>query len=287
MATLNANGHEIYFEEHGSPKAPAIVLSPLIYTNTTVYDSVIRMLSDDFRVIAYDYRGAGRSKGPASPSIDESVSDATALIEKLGVGPCHFVGNCLGAFVGMQLAISRPWLLKSCVLMGALPEANDKDTLSKMDAFIDNAKAHGMKDSAEAFAETWFGATFKATKDPIQVTRRERWLREIAHLGPEEVEAARQIFHRNDVTKDLDKIRCELLVIAGDEDSATSLASYKKLVNAVPGAEFKLIHHAGYALVIEQPEEVAECIRNFCQKVDRHLTHRSKQTARDLGARSL
>lgn len=287
MATFNVSGHELYYEEHGSPKAPAIVLSPLIFTNTTVYDAVVRMLSDDFRVIVYDYRGMGRSKGTVSPSINESALDAAALIEKLGVGPCHFVGNCLGAFVGMQLAISRPELLKSCVLMGALPEENDKETLRKTDAFIENAKSRGMKDSAEAFAETWFGATFRATKDPIQVTRRERWMREISQLKPDEVESIRQIFHRNDVTKDLNKISCDLLVIAGDEDSANSLASYKKIVNSVPGAEFKLIHHAGYALAIEQPEEVAECIRNFCQKVDRHLTQRSKQAARDLGARPM
>ena len=157
----------------------------------------------------------------------------------------------------MQLAISRPELLKSCVLMGALPEAADEDVIKKMDAFVDNAKARGMKDSAEAFTQTWFGSTFKATRDPIQATRRERWVREISKLKADEVEAIRQIFHRKDLTKDLGRIRCELLVIAGDEDSPASLESYQKLVKAVPGAEFKLIHHAGYALVIEQPEAVS------------------------------
>lgn len=185
MATFNVSGHEIYYEEHGSPKAPSIVLSPLIFTNTTVYDAVIRMLSDDFRVVVYDYRGMGRSKGSSSPSIAESALDAAALIEKLGVGPCHFVGNCLGSFVGMELAVSRPELLKSGVLMGALPEENDQETLKKTDAFIDNAKVRGMKDSAEAFTQTWFGSTFRATKDPIQVMRRERWMREISQLKSE------------------------------------------------------------------------------------------------------
>lgn len=287
MSTLRVNGRELFYEEHGSPKAPAIVLSPLIYTNTTVYDSMIRMLSDDFRVIAYDHRGLGRSVGPSSQTIEDSVADAAALIESLHVGPCHFVGNCLGAHVGLQLAISRPELLKSCVLMGALPEAADKDTIKKMDSFIDNAKERGMKDSAEVFADSWFGSTFKATKDPIQVTRRERWIREVAKLDSNEVEAARQIFHRKDLTKDLGKIRCELLVIAGDEDSPASLESYQKLVKSVPGAEFKLIHHAGYALVIEQPEEVAESVRQFCSKVDRHWTQRSKQVSRDLGASAM
>ncbi|MBO9667356.1 MAG: alpha/beta fold hydrolase [Bdellovibrio sp.] len=287
MATLRVNGRDLYYEDHGPKNAPAIVLSPLLFTNSSVYEPVIRMLADDFRVIVYDHRGFGKSAGPANTSIEESAKDVAALIENLDIGPCHFVGNCLGAFVGLQLAVDRSDLLKGCVLMGVSAEAEKEESLKQMEEFFANARKNGMKDSAEGFAQMWFGSSFRATKDPIQVTRRERWIHEVAKVKPENVELASQLVHHKDLSKDLSKITCDLLVMAGDEESPEAIESYKKLVKAVNGAEFKLIHHAGYALVIEQPEEVAENIRHFCSKVDRHVAYKSQHVSRDLGARAL
>lgn len=281
MANLKINGTEFYYEDHGSKTAPAIVLSPLLYTDTTVFEPMIRSLEDEYRVICYDHRGLGKSARPASRSIANSAKDVASLIEQLDAGPCHFFGNCLGAFVGLQLAISRSDLLRSCTLTGVSAEADKSEKVQQMDAFIDQAKTQGMKDSVKAFADMWFGSTFKASKDPIQVTRRERWLKHLEKLSEDEVEAARQIFHREDLTKDLSKVHCPTLILCGDEDRAESIEASKKVANSIANAEFKMIHHAGYALVIEQPEEVAEMLRTFVGKVERRLSQKSKQAPRE------
>ncbi|MEK2645525.1 alpha/beta fold hydrolase [Bdellovibrio sp. BCCA] len=285
MATLKVNGTEYYYEEHGPKEAPAIVLSPLLYTDTSVYEPLIRMFSDDYRVIVYDHRGLGKSAGAPSASLENSAKDVAALIEKLNLGPCHFVGNCLGSFVGLHLAIHRSDLLKSCTLMGATAESESDETVRDMDTFITNAKKNGMKSSAKSFSEMWFGSTFRNTKDPIQVTRREKWINHLGKLKPESLDAATQIYHRSDVTKDLSKISCAVLVIAGDEDSPTNLEAYRRMVKAIPNAEFKTIHHAGYALVIEQPEEIAENILTFIERVEHHWAAKQKQSPREFGFR--
>ncbi|MBV2167534.1 MAG: alpha/beta hydrolase [Bdellovibrio sp.] len=285
MATLRINGNEYYYEEHGSRSSPAIVLSPLLYTNTSVYEPIVRMLSDDYRVIIYDHRGAGKSSRPASPDLEHSARDVAELIEKLNVDPCHFVGNCLGAYVGLQLAIFRSDLLKSCTLMGVAAEADSPEEISKMDSYVEDAKKNGMKSGVKAFSEMWFGSTFRATKDPVQVSRREKWLKYVANLKPEELEEAFQIFHRKDVTKELSNIHCSVLVLAGDEDAPKNIEAYRRLAKNIRGAEFKTIHHAGYALAIEQPEEVAENIRSFVAKVDRQWAVKTRQPPRETGAR--
>lgn len=284
MATLRVNGHEYYYEEHGPKNAPCIVLSPLLYTDTTVFEPLTRILEDDYRVICYDHRGLGRSAGPTMNNLENSAKDVAAFIEQLNVGPCHFVGNCLGAYVGLQLAIHRSDLLKSCTLMGATAEADSDETIRQMDGFVAKAKKEGMKANVKDFADMWFGATFKATKDPVQVSRREKWISHVRHMKPEEIDAATQIFHGNDLTKDLGKIRCATLILAGDEDAPASLEAYRRLAKGITGAEYRVIHHAGYALVIEQPEEVAEAVRNFVGKVERQWVRQRKQAPRDLGA---
>ncbi|UXR63528.1 alpha/beta hydrolase [Bdellovibrio bacteriovorus] len=284
MATLRVNSHEYYYEDHGSKDAPCIVLSPLLYTDTTVFEPLTRILEDDYRVICYDHRGLGRSAGPSMNNLENNAKDVAAFIEQLNIGPCHFVGNCLGAFVGLQLAIHRSDLLKSCTLMGATADADSEETIQQMDGFVAKAKKEGMKANVKDFSEMWFGSTFKATKDPVQVSRREKWISHVSHMKPEEIDAATQIFHRKDLSTDLSKVRCATLILAGDEDAPSNLEAYRRLADGITGAEYKTIHHAGYALVIEQPEEVAEVIRSFVGKVERQWTRQSRQAPRDLGA---
>lgn len=286
MATLNIHGHDYHYEEHGSKKGPALVLSPLLYTDTSVYEPLVNILADDYRVITYDHRGSGRSDKEVSPSLERSVWDVAALIEKLNLGPCHFIGNCLGASVGLQLAISRSDLLKSCILMGTVAEADSEETIRDMESFLNKAKSEGMRAVIEPYAEIIFGPTFRASRDPVQVMRREKWLHHISQIKPEEIDEALQIFHRKDVTKDLIRIQCDVLVLAGTEDSPTNLEAYSRLVKGIPGAEYKVIHHAGYSLAIEQPEEVAEIIETFIGKVERRWAENQKQSPLDWGTQA-
>lgn len=279
MATLKIHGTEYFYEDQGPKDAPVIVLSPPLYTNTNVYEPVQRVLIDDYRVITYDHRGAGQSERPANADLAESARDVAFLIEKLRVGPVHFVGNCLGSFVGLNLAIQRSDLLKSCTLMGASAEADNEEAMRDMDEFIKNAKKNGMKASIGAFSDLWFGRTFRQTRDPIQVARREKWLHFVAELDAEDLDLAFQIFHRKDISKELSKIHCPVLILSGDENSPASLESYRRLAKGIPGAETKTIHHAGYALAIEQPEEVAEAVSAFVAKVERRLRSHSRRPA--------
>ena len=55
--------------------------------------------------------------------MEDLVADAVAIIEQTGAAPCHFVGLSTGGFVGMRLALHRPDLMRSVVLMGTSAEA--------------------------------------------------------------------------------------------------------------------------------------------------------------------
>lgn len=132
MATLRINAHNYYYEDYGPKKAPCLLLSPLFYTDRAVYEPLIRNLADDYRIVFYDHRGLGQSDRPANLNIEQSAQDVASLIEQLHLGPCHFVGGFLGAYVGLQLAIHRSDLLKSCILMGATGEPDTDENLKRV-----------------------------------------------------------------------------------------------------------------------------------------------------------
>ena len=66
LTVVSADGTRIHVEEYGSPDGPTVVLSHGWTCSTLFWAPVVRGLSADFRVIAYDQRGHGRSAAPAT-----------------------------------------------------------------------------------------------------------------------------------------------------------------------------------------------------------------------------
>src|SRR6516162_7005225 len=118
VATFHVNGTAIYYEDTGRD-APPIVFSHGLLWNTELFALQIAVLKDRFRCIAYDHRGQGKSADGSGRAIgiDTLTNDAATLIEGLGLGRVHFCGLSLGGVVGMRLAIARPDLIKSIILL--------------------------------------------------------------------------------------------------------------------------------------------------------------------------
>jgi pimeloyl-ACP methyl ester carboxylesterase len=74
---------------------------------------------------AIDLPGFGFSPPPADGdySLDARVAAVTSLIEKLGTGPVHLVGNSLGGAISTRIAARRPGLVRTLTLISpALPD---------------------------------------------------------------------------------------------------------------------------------------------------------------------
>ncbi|SFF10227.1 Pimeloyl-ACP methyl ester carboxylesterase [Actinacidiphila alni] len=68
LSVVSADGTRIHVEEYGRADGPPIVLSHGWTCSTLFWAPVVRRLAADFRVIAYDQRGHGRSTYPAARS---------------------------------------------------------------------------------------------------------------------------------------------------------------------------------------------------------------------------
>jgi len=62
MAVIQANEIEIYYEEHGSGEPLLLIMG--WGGNTATWDPQLEGLAEQYRVIAFDNRGAGRTKAP-------------------------------------------------------------------------------------------------------------------------------------------------------------------------------------------------------------------------------
>src|SRR2546425_9840032 len=93
MARAKVNGAEIYYEEAGS--GPPMILSPGgLQGVLESYQPVLAGLSHAHRVISYDRRFGGQSKGPmVVQNLDQVCQVVVGLNDALGIDQA-FLGCC-------------------------------------------------------------------------------------------------------------------------------------------------------------------------------------------------
>jgi pimeloyl-ACP methyl ester carboxylesterase len=94
--------------------------------SATNWTDLMAELSPDFACAAIDLPGAGYSPPPrraSGYSVTALAGTVAALIEALGAGPVHLVGNSMGGAVAVRVAASHPGLVRTLTLLSpALPD---------------------------------------------------------------------------------------------------------------------------------------------------------------------
>lgn len=115
MSVTRVNGVRLFWELRGET-GDLLVLVHGSWGNHHNWDSVVPAFERSFRVLTYDRRGHSQSERPGGQGrVEEDVADLAALIEDVGHGPAHVVGNSFGAAIVLRLAGERPGLFRSLV----------------------------------------------------------------------------------------------------------------------------------------------------------------------------
>ncbi len=92
----------------------------------TNWTDLMGELSSDFDCAALDLPGSGFSPPPRTPagySVSALAGTVIRLIESLGAGPVHLIGNSMGGAVSVRVAARRPDLVRTLTLVSpALPD---------------------------------------------------------------------------------------------------------------------------------------------------------------------
>jgi 3-oxoadipate enol-lactonase len=104
----------LHVEEHGEGE-PLLLLEGL-GQSLWAWHEQIPTFAGHYRTIAFDTRGTGRSAVPAEAyGIDELAQDAADVLDGRAA---HVVGLSMGGYVALTLALARPELVRSLVLVG-------------------------------------------------------------------------------------------------------------------------------------------------------------------------
>ncbi|WP_339925240.1 alpha/beta fold hydrolase [uncultured Cyclobacterium sp.] len=262
MPAVKVNEVEIHYEEYGNGKE-TLLFSHGFLMNRTMFEGQIDKFKANFRCISFDHRGHGKSEVTNSGyELDNLVMDTICLIEAMNLGAVHFIGMSTGGFVGMRLAIRRPDLLKSLILMDTSAEKEDRDAIKKNNLLVWILKNIGWypvigKAMAKLFYKSYL-------KDKSRQSEVKMWRKNIMSQNKKGIiPFAKMIFERDSVLEELSAISIPTAVIVGERDVATPPALNKMIADKIPNAEYYTIPDAGHSAAVEKPEEVYNAMRTF------------------------
>lgn len=117
--TISIDGLEIFYRESGPADAPVFLLLHGFPTSSHMFRHLIPALAQDYRVIAPDHIGFGRSSAPGIEYFDYTFEALAAVtgkfLEALGVSKYTVYVHDYGAPIAWRLALAHPDAIEGVV----------------------------------------------------------------------------------------------------------------------------------------------------------------------------
>ena len=261
MRRLHANGIDIacHVAPHADTDRPWLVFAHSLACDHTMWAPQLDAFGADFSLLAYDMRGhGGSSVTDGDYPLELLADDLAALLDAQGIARCHFVGLSLGGMVGQMAALRHPARFGSLTLA---------DTTSRQppgahavwDERLATVRAHGMAPLVQPTLERWFTPAFRASHAQ-EVARIGALIRGTPAAG---YAGCAHAVVNIDLTAQLPRIACPVLVIVGRDDAGTTPAMAQDIASAIPGARLVVLDAAAHLSNIEQAQAFNAALRAF------------------------
>jgi 3-oxoadipate enol-lactonase len=249
----------LHYTFDGPVGAPVLVMSNSLGTDLTMWDPQMAALTRHFRVLRYDTRGHGRSTFDAAPfSMADLGRDVLSLLDHAGIERAHFCGLSMGGMTGMWLACHHPERFGRFVLANTAALIGPA---SGWDTRIETVRRDGMAAIIPAVLERWFTAAFRANSAERIAPVRTMLERADCEGYVANCAAVRDA----DLRSLLTEIHAPVLVIAGEQDSATTAEQGREVAHAIAGAAY-LSLDAAHLSNWELPEAFSAAVVDFLAK---------------------
>ncbi|MBM3569872.1 MAG: alpha/beta fold hydrolase [Alphaproteobacteria bacterium] len=243
-----AAARRLSFREAGA--GPPLILLHGIGSGSASWPEQFARFSGRHRVIAWDAPGYGESDLPESESplaIDYATA-LRALVDRLGFGRFHLLGQSMGSVIAAAFARAWPERLVTLTLTGAsggLGRLDEAERAKAMQQRLGDMAADG----PEAYAAKRSG-TMLAEDASAEV--RERARRVMAEIRPEGFARGARMLGRADSIADLVHVRVPALVMCGTADRITPEPGVRRIAGAIMGARYVPLAGGGHASYLDR-----------------------------------
>ena len=256
---------DIWVEQVG--QGPDILLIGGLGDSVESWQLQLHLLSDRYRLTAFDNRGAGRTAMPGGKvSVEMLADDAAGVLRALGIASAHVAGFSGGSVIAQELALHHPALVRSLVLQStwAMMDRYYRTWLLFVRWLLEVAP------SERAFLEGFFLDIYTARSHNDGTV--DRFIEEVLAFPhkqkTEDVQAFLDALVDHDTTERLGGITAPTLVLAGGRDSACRPELCRVVAERIPRARFEVLEEEAHQPFQEVPREWNALVESFWREVE-------------------
>lgn len=260
------NGNSVYYIEKGDPAALPIVLVHGMMFNHHMWDPQIEALSKDYRVIAYDIRGHGKSGvGDGQYTYRIFVEDLRSLLDHLQIDQAVICGLSMGGAVSLRFVELYPHRVRGLVVCDTTSKADTNDAKYRRENAIHVIKLHGMQAFVDGFVESILDTDTLIRRSDLVALVRNMILTTspVGACGAMLAQAA-----RTDTSETLERINMPAMVIVGERDSITPPEVAQSMHLKIHNSKFHVIANAAHITNLENPDVFNEHLTTFLEKLE-------------------
>jgi len=257
--------HRITYYTWGEENAPTVLCVHGLTRNAHDFDFLADRLSNEFRVIAIDMPGRGKSEWlhyPEEYNLACYMANMLFFLDTLKIGPAHWIGTSMGGMLGMVMAAQQPERIRTLVLndIGAQVAGS---ALARIGSYVGKViqfpnRAAGESALREIYAP--FGIRDEAVWQNL-------FTHDLEELPGGAVRRAYdpaigQSWKADPAQPDMkmwelwEQVRCPTLLIRGEKSDILTADTAEKMRQTYPGMQLHTVPGVGHAPTLADEAEI-------------------------------
>ena len=263
----SSDGIRLHYEVLGRSGATPVLMIQGLGADKHGWDMQRIPLALQYRVIALDNRGAGRSDKPFGHySLEQMADDAIAVLDAAGAEKAHIVGASMGGAITQMIGLKYPERVLSLTL-ACTACRNHPWRRELLAGWATAATERGVGNMTREAARWVIGPrSFRRLLPAFG------WLGPLAmgrtsHAFVSQVKAILDV--DDSVSDRLGEITAPTLVLVGNQDILTPRGDSEELVERLPNAELVVISGAAHGFMVEHATTFNKVPLEFLGRVTR------------------
>ncbi len=243
---LTVKNLTVSYNDEGPNGAPVIILIHGFPFNKSMWNDQMEMLTENFRVIAYDVRGFGNSEAETNDfSIELFVSDLLNLMDALKIEKAMLCGLSMGGYIALNAIENFPKRFSALILC---------DT---------NCVADTPEAANESIKNLFAPISFVTNQEKIAVIKEMIMKASVRSLSA----TLLALTKRKETCNKLGEIKVPVLIMVGEDDKVTPPVVAKQMHKNIKGSILNVIENAGHLSNIENSYDFNIHLEKFVSSV--------------------
>lgn len=260
MTTTQLFFKDLSYSDTQTQSATTVIFIHAYPLNKNMWADQIEKLKKDYRILALDIRGFGKSELKIPYTIENIVDDVIDLMDVKRINKAIIAGLSMGGFVALRAIERNPEKFQALILADTKSEPDsDESKLGRYKGLVQIDK-EGVNRFTDTFIKNALSQETMAEKSKVFLH-----VSSIANENKKEGVAAGllALTSRTDTTAGLSKIKVPTLVIQGELDTVIPMKAAVALNEKIEGSKLVVIPKVGHLSNLEDPEAFNHALIEF------------------------